>query len=54
MLAPAERRFYELYLEGVNAYIATRSQEQQFGFGLLGIQTRTLDPGRRDDPASTS
>jgi len=37
MLAPADRRFYELYLEGVNAYIANQGHEQQFGFGLLGI-----------------
>jgi len=37
MLAPADRRFYELYLEGVNAYIASQGHEQQFGFGLLGM-----------------
>jgi len=37
MLAPADRHFYELYLEGVNAYIADRGQESQFGFGLLGM-----------------
>ena len=45
MLAPDDRRFYELYLEGVNAYIADQRQEQQFGFGLLGIEPRpwTLD-----------
>jgi penicillin G amidase len=38
MLAPADRRFFELYLEGVNAYIASRGSEQQFGFALLGIR----------------
>ena len=45
LLAPADRRFYELYLEGVNAYIANQSGEQQFGFGLLGMtpQSWTLD-----------
>lgn len=37
MLAPADRRFYELYLEGLNAYIADQRHEQQFGFGLLGM-----------------
>lgn len=37
MLAPADRRFYELYLEGVNAYVAKQGREQQFGFGLLGM-----------------
>jgi len=37
MLAPADRRFYELYLEGINAYIATRGQEQPFGYALLGM-----------------
>ncbi len=37
MLAPADRRFYELYLEGVNAYVADQGREHQFGFGLLGI-----------------
>ncbi len=37
MLAPADRRFYELYLEGVNAYIASQASEHQFGFGLLGM-----------------
>ncbi|MDH5254279.1 MAG: penicillin acylase family protein [Gammaproteobacteria bacterium] len=37
MLAPADRRFYELYLEGVNAYVAKQGHERQFGFGLLGI-----------------
>ncbi len=37
MLAPADRRFYELYLEGVNAYIANQAGEHQFGFGLLGM-----------------
>jgi penicillin amidase len=40
MLAPADRRFYELYLEGVNAYIASQGREHQFGFGLLGIAPR--------------
>lgn len=37
MLAPADRRFYELYLEGVNAYVAAQGHERQFGFGLLGL-----------------
>jgi penicillin amidase len=38
MLAPADRRFFELYLEGVNAYIAGQSHERQFGFALLGFR----------------
>ncbi len=37
LLAPADRHFYAVYLEGVNAYIATRAGERQFGFGLLGM-----------------
>lgn len=37
MLAPADRRFYELYLEGLNAYIAQQAREHQFGFALLGM-----------------
>jgi penicillin amidase len=40
MLAPADRHFYELYLEGLNAYIADQARESQFGFGLLGIEPR--------------
>ncbi|MBN8280477.1 MAG: penicillin acylase family protein [Gammaproteobacteria bacterium] len=40
ILAPADRRFIELYLEGLNAYVATRADERQFGFGLLGIEPR--------------
>jgi penicillin amidase len=38
LLAPADRRFFELYLEGVNAYIASQAHEQQFGFALLGFR----------------
>ncbi|MEZ5566267.1 MAG: penicillin acylase family protein [Gammaproteobacteria bacterium] len=37
LLGPADRRFYELYLEGLNAYIATRASEQPFGYALLGM-----------------
>ncbi|MEQ1801177.1 MAG: penicillin acylase family protein [Gammaproteobacteria bacterium] len=37
ILAPADRHFYELYLEGINAYVANQGHEQPFGFGLLGI-----------------
>lgn len=40
MLAPADRRFFELYLEGFNAYIASQGHEQQFGFALLGIKPK--------------
>lgn len=36
LLGAADRRFYELYLEGLNAYIAQQTGEHQFGFGLLG------------------
>lgn len=38
LLGPADRRFYELYLEGLNAYIREHADEHQFGFGLLGTQ----------------
>jgi penicillin amidase len=38
LLGPADRRLYELYLEGLNAYIAGQGSEHQFGFGLLGTQ----------------
>lgn len=36
LLGPADRRFYELYLEGLNAYIRDHADEHQFGFELLG------------------
>ena len=38
LLGPADRRFYELYLEGLNAYIEHQTSEHQFGFGLLGTR----------------
>lgn len=38
LLGPADRRFYELYLEGLNAYIEQQTSEHQFGFGLLGTR----------------
>ena len=38
LLGAADRRFYELYLEGLNAYIAQQTSEHQFGFGLLGTR----------------
>lgn len=38
LLGPADRRFYELYLEGLNAYIGQQTSEHQFGFGLLGTR----------------
>ncbi|MEO7386354.1 MAG: penicillin acylase family protein [Gammaproteobacteria bacterium] len=40
LLAPADRHFYELYLAGINAYIAGQAGERQFGFGLLGIEPK--------------
>lgn len=38
VLGDEDRRFYQLYLDGLNAYIRDRSDEHQFGFALLGIQ----------------
>lgn len=38
LLGAADRRFYELYLEGLNAYIAEQTSEHQFGFGLLSTR----------------
>ena len=38
LLGAADRRFYELYLEGLNAYIAQQASEHQFGFALLGTR----------------
>jgi penicillin amidase len=38
LLGAADRRFYELYLQGLNAYIAEQTGEHQFGFGLLGTR----------------
>ena len=38
LLGAADRRFYELYLEGLNDYIAQQTSEHQFGFGLLGTR----------------
>lgn len=46
LLGAADRHFFELYLQGLNAYIATQSREQPFGFGMLGM---TPKPWSLDD-----
>jgi penicillin amidase len=38
LLGAADRRFYGLYLEGLNAYIRQQTSEHQFGFALLGTR----------------
>jgi penicillin amidase len=38
ILGEKDRRFFQLYLDGLNTYIETRRDEHPFGFGLLGIE----------------